>query len=254
METHNKIINDAAKKILKPEGLFRVGSSRTWLEDNGYFFTIVNFEPSGYMKGAYLSVGIDFLWGNVEDNNADLGFEVGGRVKVGKGAQFVEYRPNLKNCDNIFERDIEEFANAALLKVLEYRKYRDLDYAKKMLIKAVKYTPKKMQCWELYRLAMLCFFKGDYKEGKSYFYDYLDLTKNSFYKTAEVIQGATKTTRTVHIDWLEEFYHYCLNTIVPQIATADNAQKMVYDKINKRRALFSNKSSYKNMKKDIFYG
>lgn len=31
---HNKIINAAAKRILAPEGLFRVGSSRTWIDDN----------------------------------------------------------------------------------------------------------------------------------------------------------------------------------------------------------------------------
>ena len=34
---HNKIINVAARKILAPEGLFRVGSSRRWIDDNGYF-------------------------------------------------------------------------------------------------------------------------------------------------------------------------------------------------------------------------
>lgn len=254
MEQHNKIINDIAKRILKPAGLFRIGSSRLWIEDNGYFFTVVDFESSGYTKGTYLNVGIDFLWGDIQDNNEYLKYEIGGRVIVGKGTQFVEYRPNLKNCDAIFERDIEKFANTALLKVMEYRKYHDLDYAKKMLIRAVEDTPQKMQCWELYRLAMLCFFKGDYEEGKSYFYDYLDLTRNSFYKTVTVIQGTKKTTKTVHIDWLEEFYHYCLNTIIPQTETANNAQKMVYDKINKRRTIFSNKSSYRNMKKDIFYG
>ena len=33
---HNKIINAAARKILAPEGLFRVGSSRTWIDDNGH--------------------------------------------------------------------------------------------------------------------------------------------------------------------------------------------------------------------------
>ena len=32
---HNKIINVAARKILAPEGLFRVGSSRRWIDDNG---------------------------------------------------------------------------------------------------------------------------------------------------------------------------------------------------------------------------
>jgi hypothetical protein len=36
MRQHDKIINMAAKKILAPHGLFRQGTSRTWLDDNGY--------------------------------------------------------------------------------------------------------------------------------------------------------------------------------------------------------------------------
>ena len=40
---HNKIINAAARKILAPEGLFRVGSSRTWIDDNGYFVIFSRF-------------------------------------------------------------------------------------------------------------------------------------------------------------------------------------------------------------------
>ncbi len=36
MRQHDKIINMAAKKILAPHGLFRQGTSRTWLDDKGY--------------------------------------------------------------------------------------------------------------------------------------------------------------------------------------------------------------------------
>ncbi len=253
MEPHNKIINDVAKRILKPEGLFRVGSSRLWIEDNVYYFTMVTFDPSSYKKGAYLSVGMDFLWGTTDDANEELGFDVGGREYVGKGTQYVEYRPNLKNCDSIFEEGIIKFAEAALSKVKEYRKYRDLDYAKEMLSKAVNDTSPEFKCWELYRVAMLCFFKGDYAEGKDYFYEYLDQTRNSFYKTVKINQGGKESTHTVHNDWLEAFYNYCVDTIVPMISNARTAQQMVFDKINKRRAIFSAKSSYRGMKKDIYY-
>lgn len=241
MEQHNKIINDVAKKILKPEGLFRIGSSRSWLEDNGYYFTVVEFQPSSFEKGSYLNVGIDFLWGSTEDTNEYLSYDVGGRVIVGKGTQYVEYRPRLKNCDKVFEEEIEKFAYAALQKVTEYRKFRDLDYAKKMLIKSVVETPKECQCWELYRLSMLCFFKGDLDDGRKYFDEYMDFTKRSFYK------GDT------YVDWLENFYNYCLENIVPKLTIADIAQQMVFDMVNHRRAIFSDKSSYRNMRKNIFY-
>lgn len=253
MEPHNKIINDVAKRILKPEGLFRVGSSRSWIEDNGYLFTIVNFEPSGYTKGSYLNVGIDFMWGNREENNESLAFEVGGRIFVGKGTHYVDYRPRVKNCDELFTQGIEKFAEAALLKVKEYRNYCDLDYAKEMLTKSVKDIPIECQFWDLYRLAMLCFFKGDYIEGKDYFYEYLEQIKNSFYGSIKVIRGDKDTIHTGHIEWREAFYHYCMETIVPMIEDAKTAQQMVFNKINKRRAIFSSKTSYKKMKKEIYY-
>ena len=37
MQPHEKIIADTAKRILVPEGLFRKGSSRVWMEDHGFF-------------------------------------------------------------------------------------------------------------------------------------------------------------------------------------------------------------------------
>lgn len=253
MEPHNKIINDVAKRILKPEGLFRVGSTRTWIEDNGYFFTMVAFESSGYTKGSYLMVGINFMWGCADDTDEYWGVDIGGREIVGRGTQFVEYRPNIKNCDSIFEQGITDFANAALLKVREYRKYRNLEYAKEMLKSIVDTTPPEQQCWELYRLALLCFFKGDYEEGREYFDKYLEHTKNSFFKTVSVTQGGVQKMQTVHIEWLETFYNHCIDTIIPQIGDPESARRMVYDKINRRRSLFSGKKSYKGMKTDIVY-
>ena len=43
---HQKIINAAAKKILAPEGLFRVGSSRRWL----YFFKGITYNGARHFK------------------------------------------------------------------------------------------------------------------------------------------------------------------------------------------------------------
>lgn len=62
MRQHDKIINMAAKKVLNPHGLFRKGTSRTWLDDNGYFMIFVVFDASNWSQGSYLGVGIDFLW------------------------------------------------------------------------------------------------------------------------------------------------------------------------------------------------
>ena len=63
MEPHAKIINAVAKKALAPHGFFRKGSSRIWLQDNGWYLTMVEFQPSGFSKGTYLNVAMHFLWG-----------------------------------------------------------------------------------------------------------------------------------------------------------------------------------------------
>ena len=113
LEQHNKIINAAAKKIIAPEGLFRVGSSRTWIDDNGYFVIQVEFQPSSYDRGSYLNVGISFLWETSERLNETLAFNIGYRVnKVG----YASYRGN----DAAYEKKMEDFAEAAMEKVREY--------------------------------------------------------------------------------------------------------------------------------------
>jgi len=38
---HEKIIIRTAKDMLAPMGLFQKGQSRTWIDDNGWFLTIV---------------------------------------------------------------------------------------------------------------------------------------------------------------------------------------------------------------------
>ena len=43
---HNKIIASAAKSALKPLGLKRVGRSRTWYDDHGWWAVVVEFQPS----------------------------------------------------------------------------------------------------------------------------------------------------------------------------------------------------------------
>ena len=163
---HNKIINAAAKRILAPEGLFRVGSSRTWIDDNGYFVIQVEFQPSSYDRGSYLNVGISFLWETSEGLNETLAFNIGYRVnKVG----YVSYR----GTDAAYEKKMEDFAEAAMEKVREYRQFRDMDYAKRQMKSQLNNIPKGRGFWEVYELAMLCFLKRDFEEGKEYFNRFL---------------------------------------------------------------------------------
>ena len=218
---HNKIINAAAKRILAPEGLFRVGSSRTWIDDNGYFVIQVEFQPSSYDRGSYLNVGISFLWETSEGLNETLAFNIGYRVnKVG----YVSYRGN----DAAYEKKMEDFAEAAMEKVREYRQFRDMDYAKRQMKSQLNNIPKGRGFWEVYELAMLCFLKRDFEEGKDSFY-----------------------VGDLYIEWHEELYNHCIEQLCPELESEETAYKMVCDMIERRRNFFSSKPSYKKLKKEF---
>ena len=58
---HNKLIAEVAKQTLLPIGLKRVGKSRSYYDDNGWWCTFVEFQPSGFSKGSYLNAGVSWL-------------------------------------------------------------------------------------------------------------------------------------------------------------------------------------------------
>lgn len=232
VEQHNKIINAAAKKILAPEGLFRVGSSRRWIDDNGYFVIQVEFQPSAYDRGSYLNVGISFLWEASKGLNETLAFIIGYRVDK---AGYASYRGN----DAAYEKKMEDFAEAAMEKVREYRLFRNMDYAKEQMKSQLNSIPENRVFWEVYELAMLCFLKRDFEEGKEYFNRFLKILKDSFY------------VGDLYIEWHEELYNHCIEHLCPELESEETAYKMVCNMIERRRNFFSSKPSYKKLKKEI---
>ncbi len=231
MVAQNKIINTAAKKVLSPQGLFRKGASRIWLDDNRYFMIQVEFQPSGYSSGTFLNVGISFLWEFSNGLNDTLSFNYGYRENV-DGKDFVSYNGD----DDKFMAEVEKLAEAAMQRVMEYRLFQDVDYAKKMLLQKTS----SRRFWEIYNYSMLCFMKGDFEEGKTYFMQFMDILKHSFY------------SGNVYIAWCEEFYNHCIKEICPQLSDKESARCMVLEMIRRRRNFFSEKPSYKKMKKENF--
>lgn len=234
MLPHNKIIKTTVKKFLEPEKLFQIGSSRCWLDDQGYYMILVEFASSGYSKGARLNAGVSFLWESTERLNESLSYNYGCQVRTGVG--YVEY----KNDDEAFQNGIEKLAKKALEKVDEYRKFSDMDYAKSCLQEQVDKLPEYRRFWELYHLAMLCFLKGDFEEGKDIFEHYMQRLKDSFY------------SGDCYIEWCEQFYNYCIENIQCHLSSKESAQQMVVDMINRRRKYFYEKPSYKNMSKEPY--
>jgi hypothetical protein len=80
---HNKLISEVAKQTLLPGGLKRKGKSRLYYDDNGWWCTIVEFQPSGFSKGSYLNVGVSWLL--YEENY--WSFNVGSRRKEFSSAE-----------------------------------------------------------------------------------------------------------------------------------------------------------------------
>lgn len=234
MLPHNKIIKTTVKEFLEPENLFQIGSSRSWVDDNGYYFIIVEFATNGYSKGASLNAGVSFLWESTESLNKMLSYNYGCDVSTGAG--YVEY----KNDDEAFQIGIEKLAKSALKEIDEYRKFSDMEYAKSCLQEQVEKLPEHRRFWELYYLAMLCFMKGDFEEGKEVFEHYLQRLKDSFY------------SGDYYIEWHEQFYNYCIENIQCQLSSKESAQQMVIDMINRRRKSFCEKTSYKKMSKELY--
>lgn len=59
---HNGLITAAGREVLGPLGLTQRGTSRLWLDDNGWWLGVVEFQPSDWARGSYLNVGVMWLW------------------------------------------------------------------------------------------------------------------------------------------------------------------------------------------------
>ena len=94
-------------------------------DDNGYFFTVIEFQPSGYAKGFYLNIALHFLWN--ERDSLSFDFPSGTGVRLGN---FIEYHDDLQFC-----RELSQAIKKALEQVMFYRTFRDMQvikrYAKK---------------------------------------------------------------------------------------------------------------------------
>ena len=234
MEPHQKIIRQVAKKILQPEGLFQKGTSRLWLDDNDYFMTLVEFQPHSYEKGCFLNVGVCFLWGHgrVMEDGPDT-FDIGGRVEPA-GLSYVPY----DGQDDVFAEKTETLTRRALEEVVEYRRLRDLTYAKERLVGGI---PAESPFGEVYDAAMLCFFKGDYEDGMSCLQRFLEILDRSLAESS------------VPIPWKEALYRFCREELLFGLSSAQAAQRMVCDSINRCRASFGAKPSLQKMKKNVVF-
>ena len=59
---HDRIIARAAREAPGPLGVVRRGRSRLWIDDRGWFATLVEFQPVRGWRGTSLIVAVSLLW------------------------------------------------------------------------------------------------------------------------------------------------------------------------------------------------
>jgi hypothetical protein len=84
---HTKLLNAAAREVLRPLGVVQKGRSRTWLDDHGWWLGVIEFQPSSWSRGSYLNVGVNWLW----DPKDYLSFDFGHRIDIPGEGQYIEY-------------------------------------------------------------------------------------------------------------------------------------------------------------------
>jgi len=130
-ENHNTILKQTVRAVLKPEGLFQRGSSRTWIDDNGWFFTVVEFQSDWCAKGSYLNIGPWYLWNkgvSLNPGNGDR--EPGWAGYKGDGTAFAQ--------------EIDAMAQLALKRIMEYRTLS----SPKAFLEAAAQLPRRFIPWD----------------------------------------------------------------------------------------------------------
>ena len=189
---HNKIINRLARTHLKPLGLTQKGRSRMWMDDQGWYLILYEFQPSSYSKGTYINLGICF---NNYPNDF-FSFDIGGRI--------AEFTP---------AKDLNNFENELTLQIQNsiqlINKYQEFTFDKNLgeLVKQSINDQNKDTDWTNYHIGFAYLL-----QGKSKFTEYLTKVVNSSDDRSWAIERANHTKALMAInetDQLAELINKC---------------------------------------------
>lgn len=155
----NRIIKKLCKEIF-PSDVFQKGNSRVYLDDNGYYFTMIEFQPYSLKKGVFLNAGLSFLFN--KDDYLSFSYSYNNESRIGN--KFIEY----KN-DEQFEKDVREYVELANEYILKYRMFADINYAKQYIVSELDDNN-----WNPYIKSMFCFLTDEQENGKKYYKLFLD--------------------------------------------------------------------------------
>lgn len=199
---HSKIISKTAKKILTPYGIKQKGKSRIWLDDCGWYTTVIEFQPFTGRQGTTLNIGVNFHW----HEQVYFSFDIGYRQDV----DFVEYNGN----EDQFSREVENFCKIALSKALEYREnLQNLQKAKSFILNQT-YTSEEI--WGSYHKGNICGLTDDLVERNHYYQKLLEASHAG--------------------EWLNELKNH-VSLLIGHSASKDQFTENMIETIRKTRSL-----------------
>lgn len=178
---HDRLIAEAAKSVLGPLGFQRKGRSRLWFADHEWWLAVVEFQPSGWDRGAYLNVAAKWLWRADGVWSFDFSFHGGARA-----AGFVRFENELQ-----FREQTLRLAQTA---ATESQRLKD---AFPSIRAAAEQLRLRANCdgWDLYHAAVAAFLAGRSEEARRYFRE-LGIPKATDYPGAVWLRELRATART----------------------------------------------------------
>lgn len=132
MDPYNVEFKKQIGEYLTNKGLISNKSKQLWLDDNNFFFTVIEISPCKF-GGVYINMGINFLWYNELYIAYNYYEENGSRIYIDNVTNLVVGNYDTKLVVEHPEKMkliTDELSN--LLEI--YKKYRDLNLLKKALI------------------------------------------------------------------------------------------------------------------------
>ena len=237
MSDHNRLIARTAREHLTPGGFFQAGSSRTWLQDNGWFMVKAEFRPSGFSKCSMLSMGLHFLWAHgPEAESEDV-----------SAFHYPLYSPSVNQChapytgdDTLFCAHIARFCRVILSETELLRHFRDFSYAGSRLAEHASAS-----IWDAYDHAMLCFLAGRHEDGVA-----------SLAHCRTLLQHGISTQQQAGLldenGWLLRTERWIADEVQPATGSREAAHAFVLASVNLRRAALMARSRYRRMSHDAF--
>lgn len=225
MRQADRLVRQAAREVLAPMGLFQKGQSRIWLDDNGWFLTMVEFQPITWSQGACLNVGASFLWEQGTAFAAELPYNYTFGATA-RERHHVEYTGD----DTAFYQAMLDMAEHAAGRAAEYRTQLAALGAACGLWEA-RCTRRNWNVRDAWNGAMLRYLCQDVPEG--------DLWLDTILE---------REPRESGIVWCEELRH-----LAGEVRGLPDRQALVIRSVREKRTRLRVRASYKKLPVDPVY-